>query len=218
MNLERRFTGFLRKPFAQGQHTMNEIPVRSDQFTVDLFNEIWPVEIGVVVFWHVHAKVIAKRIWVVALKEGREPSCMLSGLRKLATCKHEILHGGNIGFECEFTWPWKSNGVVCRKPLVDLIETKDQRWPNNRMEWNVVFAKEIQMAWCLALFIDIPPSLPCIDSIRMILRVLLRPNPCTCGVALDCFKPNINALPTPLVTLKRNRYAPLQIPCYRPRP
>ena len=69
---------FMRQPCTQRQNTVNEVAVSSDEFTVHAFDKIGPVEIRVMVFWHVNAEVIPQGIRIVALKERRKPNRMLS--------------------------------------------------------------------------------------------------------------------------------------------
>ena len=61
----------------QRQNTVNEVAVAA-MSSCSRVDKIGPVEIRVMVFWHVNAEVIPQGIRIVALKERRKPNRMLS--------------------------------------------------------------------------------------------------------------------------------------------
>ena len=61
----------------QSEYAMNEITVSRNEFTVDFFNEIWPVEISIMIFRHVDPKIITQCVGVKrSKKDGSQTACL----------------------------------------------------------------------------------------------------------------------------------------------
>ncbi len=64
---------------------MNEVTVSSNQLVVDFLNEVGPVEIRIMTFWHVDRQIVAQCVRVKSFKKRGEPDRVLPALAELTT-------------------------------------------------------------------------------------------------------------------------------------